>query len=186
MIKVTVRHPSGTPFGQVAWEIDAEDGKEAKIRTEQALSLLKEICPPEPGVQTPTNTSASPSASSQPPSLDTKKIMTVVTGEVYKVSEVRQTKNGPVINVTVKTDSKGYYQAAIWRNEPVKVVLEHVKEGDSITVAGEYAEREYNGKTYKDLKNARISWDDTDLGEDQPKMTRDEHILENIKQDAPF
>lgn len=160
MVKVTIKHPSGTPFGQVSWEIDAEDGKEAKIRTEQALIILKEICPPEAGVkeQTPTNASTGPSTASQPHPRYSKKAMVVVTGKVYKISDVRQTKNGPVINVTVKTD-KGYYQAAIWRNQPVRVVLERVKEGDSITVSGEYGEREYNGKIYKDLKNARISWD---------------------------
>lgn len=85
-------------------------------------------------------------------------INVTVAGRLGKDSELRQAGSSQVLSFSVAGDTgfgerkqSHWFECSIWGNQGV-ALQQYLKKGQQVTVIGEFSEREYNGKQYKELR----------------------------------
>ena len=85
-------------------------------------------------------------------------INVTVAGRLGKDSELRQAGSSQVLGFSVAGDTgfgdrkqSHWFNCSIWGNQGA-ALEQYLKKGQQVTVIGEYSEREYDGKQYKELR----------------------------------
>lgn len=89
-------------------------------------------------------------------------ISITVAGRLGKDSELRQAGSSQVLSFSVAGDTgfgdrkqSHWFNCSLWGNQGV-ALQQYLKKGQQVTVIGEYSEREYDGKQYKELRVNQI------------------------------
>lgn len=85
-------------------------------------------------------------------------INVTVAGRLGKDSELRQAGNSQVLGFSLAGDTgfgdrkqSHWFNCSIWGNQGA-ALQQYLLKGQQVTVIGEYSEREYDGKAYKELR----------------------------------
>lgn len=85
-------------------------------------------------------------------------IIATVAGRLGKDSELRQAGSSQVLSFSVAGDTgfgerkqSHWFECSLWGNQGA-ALQQYLKKGQQVTVIGEFSEREYNGKQYKELR----------------------------------
>jgi len=86
------------------------------------------------------------------------------TGRLGKDAEVRQTANSTVAGFSVAVDV-GYgdrkqtmwFDCSIWGKRAQSGLIDYLKKGQQVAISGDLSEREYEGKTYKQVRVDEIN-----------------------------
>ena len=89
-------------------------------------------------------------------------ISITVAGRLGKDSELRQAGQSQVLSFSVAGDTgfgdrkqSHWFNCSLWGNQGA-ALEQYLKKGQQVTVIGEYSEREYDGKQYKELRVNQI------------------------------
>lgn len=85
-------------------------------------------------------------------------INVTVAGRLGKDSELRQAGNSQVLGFSLAGDTgfgdkkqSHWFNCSLWGNQGA-ALQQYLLKGQQVTVIGEYSEREYEGKAYKELR----------------------------------
>lgn len=85
-------------------------------------------------------------------------INVTVAGRLGKDAELRQAGNSQVCSFSVAGDTgfgdrkqSHWFNCSLWGNQGA-ALQQYLRKGQQVTVIGEYSEREYEGKQYKELR----------------------------------
>ena len=85
-------------------------------------------------------------------------INVTVAGRLGKDSELRQAGNSQVLGFSLAGDTgfgdrkqSHWFNCSLWGNQGA-ALQQYLLKGQQVTVIGEYSEREYDGKAYKELR----------------------------------
>lgn len=89
-------------------------------------------------------------------------ITVIVAGRLGKDSELRQAGSSQVLSFSVAGDTgfgdrkqSHWFECSLWGNQGV-ALQQYLKKGQQVSIVGEYSEREYDGKQYKELRVNQI------------------------------
>lgn len=89
-------------------------------------------------------------------------ITVTAAGRLTKDAELRQAGNSQVCSFSVAADTgfgdkkqSHFFNCSLWGNQGA-AIQQYLKKGGQVTVSGEYSEREYDGKQYKELRVNQI------------------------------
>ena len=89
-------------------------------------------------------------------------INVTVVGRVVKDAELRQAGSSQVCGFSVAADTGfgdkkqvHFFGCSLWGNQGA-AIAQYLRKGTPVTVSGEYSEREYDGKQYKELRVNQI------------------------------
>lgn len=89
-------------------------------------------------------------------------ITVIVAGRLGKDSELRQAGSSQVLSFSVAGDTgfgdrkqSHWFECSLWGNQGV-ALQQYLKKGQQVSIVGEFSEREYNGKQYKELRVNQI------------------------------
>lgn len=89
-------------------------------------------------------------------------ITVIVAGRLGKDSELRQAGSSQVLSFSVAGDTgfgdrkqSHWFECSLWGNQGV-ALQQYLKKGQQASIVGEFSEREYNGKQYKELRVNQI------------------------------
>lgn len=89
-------------------------------------------------------------------------ISVTVAGRLGKDSELRQAGSSQVLSFSVAGDTgfgerkqSHWFNCSLWGNQGA-ALQQYLLKGQQVTVIGEYSEREYDGKQYKELRVNQI------------------------------
>ena len=98
-------------------------------------------------------------------------IYATVSGNVGGDAELKSVGGSEVLNFSVAADSGFgdrkttiWFGCAIWGARGAKL-QQYIRKGSKVTVIGELSQREYNGKTYLELRVADIKLQDSQGGQ---------------------
>ena len=101
-------------------------------------------------------------------------IYATVSGNVGGDAELKNVGGHEVLNFSVAADSGFgdrkttiWFGCAIWGARGAKL-QQYIRKGSKVTVIGELSQREYNGKTYLELRVADIKLQDSQGGQGMP------------------
>ena len=101
-------------------------------------------------------------------------IYATVSGNVGGDAELKNVGGSEVLNFSVAADSGFgdrkatiWFGCAIWGARGAKL-QQYIRKGSKVTVIGELSQREYNGKTYLELRVADIKLQDSQGGQGVP------------------
>jgi len=110
-------------------------------------------------------------------------INATVAGRLGKDSELRDAGQSKVLGFSVAGDTgfgdrkqSHWFNCSIWGNQGV-ALQQYLKKGQQVTVIGEYSEREYDGKQYKELRVNSI-----ELQGGSPAQQQDQQQKQNYQQ----
>lgn len=85
-------------------------------------------------------------------------INVTVAGRLTKDAELRPVGSSQVCSFSVASDTgfgdrkqTHFFECSLWGNQGA-ALQQYLKKGNPVTVIGEFSEREYNGKQYKELR----------------------------------
>ena len=89
-------------------------------------------------------------------------ISITVAGRVVKDAELRQAGSSQVCGFSVAADTgfgdkkqAHFFSCSLWGNQGA-AIAQYLRKGTPVTISGEYSEREYDGKQYKELRVNQI------------------------------
>ena len=89
-------------------------------------------------------------------------ITVTVAGRLGKDAELRQAGNSQVCSFSVASDTgfgdrkqTHWFNCSLWGRQG-EALAQYLKKGSQVTITGEYSEREYEGKQYKELRVNQI------------------------------
>lgn len=89
-------------------------------------------------------------------------ITVIVAGRLGKDSELRQAGNSQVLSFSVAGDTgfgdrkqSHWFECSLWGNQGA-ALQQYLKKGQQVSIVGEFSEREYQGKQYKELRVNQI------------------------------
>ena len=89
-------------------------------------------------------------------------ITVTIAGRLTKDAELRQAGNSQVCGFSVAADTgfgdkkqAHFFSCSLWGNQGA-AIAQYVRKGTPVTISGEYSEREYDGKQYKELRVNQI------------------------------
>lgn len=89
-------------------------------------------------------------------------INVTVAGRLTKDAELRQAGNSQVCGFSVAADTgfgdkkqAYFFSCSLWGNQGA-AIAQYLRKGTPVTISGEYSEREYDGKQYKELRVNQI------------------------------
>ena len=89
-------------------------------------------------------------------------ISITVAGRLTKDAELRQAGNSQVCGFSVAADTgfgdkkqAHFFSCSLWGNQGA-AIAQYLRKGTPVTISGEYSEREYDGKQYKELRVNQI------------------------------
>lgn len=85
-----------------------------------------------------------------------------IAGRLTKDAELRQAGNSQVCGFSVAADTgfgdkkqAYFFSCSLWGNQGA-AIAQYLRKGTPVTISGEYSEREYDGKQYKELRVNQI------------------------------
>lgn len=85
-----------------------------------------------------------------------------IAGRLTKDAELRQAGNSQVCGFSVAADTgfgdkkqAHFFSCSLWGNQGA-AIAQYLRKGTPVTISGEYSEREYDGKQYKELRVNQI------------------------------
>lgn len=85
-----------------------------------------------------------------------------IAGRLTKDAELRQAGNSQVCGFSVAADTgfgdkkqAYFFSCSLWGNQGA-AIAQYLRKGTPVTISGEYSEREYDGKAYKELRVNQI------------------------------
>ena len=85
-------------------------------------------------------------------------ITVTIAGRLTKDAELRQAGSSQVCSFSVASDTgfgdrkqTHFFNCSLWGRQG-EVLAQYLRKGGAVTVVGEFSEREYNGKQYKELR----------------------------------
>ena len=101
-------------------------------------------------------------------------INVTVAGRLGKDAELRQASNSQVCSFSVAGDTgfgdrkqSHWFNCSLWGNQGA-ALQQYLRKGQQVTVIGEYSEREYEGKQYKELRVNSIELQGGGQSQNQP------------------
>ena len=89
-------------------------------------------------------------------------ITVTIAGRLTKDAELRQAGNSQVCGFSVAADTgfgdkkqAYFFSCSLWGNQGA-AIAQYLRKGTPVTISGEYSEREYDGKQYKELRVNQI------------------------------
>ena len=89
-------------------------------------------------------------------------ITATIAGRLTKDAELRQAGNSQVCGFSVAADTgfgdkkqAHFFSCSLWGNQGA-AIAQYLRKGTPVTISGEYSEREYDGKQYKELRVNQI------------------------------
>ena len=89
-------------------------------------------------------------------------ITVTIAGRLTKDAELRQAGNSQVCGFSVAADTgfgdkkqAHFFSCSLWGNQGA-AIAQYLRKGTPVTISGEYSEREYDGKQYKELRVNQI------------------------------
>ena len=89
-------------------------------------------------------------------------ITVTIAGRLTKDAELRQAGSSQVCGFSVAADTgfgdkkqAHFFSCSLWGNQGA-AITQYLRKGTPVTISGEYSEREYDGKQYKELRVNQI------------------------------
>lgn len=89
-------------------------------------------------------------------------INVTIAGRLTRDAELRQAGNSQVCGFSVAADTgfgdkkqAHFFSCSLWGNQGA-AIAQYLRKGTPVTISGEYSEREYDGKQYKELRVNQI------------------------------